>query len=89
MFRVDGHVSSSVDCGNGFTAVSLLSNSSRSTQQICTAFFRMSSILQFKNIFKRDFPGGPVAKTLFSHCRGPKFTSLIRELDPTCSDAGR
>ena len=29
----------------------------------------------------RDFPGGPVAKTLCSQCR---VRSLVRELDATC-----
>ena len=31
-----------------------------------------------------DSPGGPVAKTLLSQCRGPGFDPLVRELDPTC-----
>ena len=33
----------------------------------------------------RDFPGGPVAKTARSQCRGPRFVpSLVGELEPTC-----
>ena len=32
----------------------------------------------------RDFPGGPEAKIPYSHCREPKFDSLVRDLDPTC-----
>ena len=32
----------------------------------------------------RDFPGGPVARTPRSQCRGPGVQSLVRELDPTC-----
>ena len=32
----------------------------------------------------RDFPGGPVAKTLCSQWRGPWVWSLVREIDPTC-----
>ena len=30
-----------------------------------------------------DFPGGPVAKTAGSQCRG-RVRSLVRELDPEC-----
>ena len=33
---------------------------------------------------ERDFPGGPVAKTLSSQCRGGWVQSLVRELDPAC-----
>ena len=32
---------------------------------------------------RRDFLGGPVAKTLGLQCRGPGLQSLVRELDPT------
>ena len=32
----------------------------------------------------RDFPGGPVAKTLHLRCRGPGVPSLVGELDPRC-----
>ena len=32
----------------------------------------------------RDFPSGPVAKTLSSQCKGPGVRFLVRELDPTC-----
>ena len=32
----------------------------------------------------QDFPGGPVAKTLCSQCRGLGVQALVRELDPTC-----
>ena len=32
----------------------------------------------------RDFPGGPVVKTLRSQCKGPRVQSLVRELDPAC-----
>ena len=31
-----------------------------------------------------NFPGGPVAKTLCSQCRGAWVQSLVRELNPTC-----
>ena len=31
-----------------------------------------------------DFPGGPVAKTPCSQCRGPGVPSLVGKLDPTC-----
>ena len=30
---------------------------------------------------KKDFPGGPVAKTPCSQCRGPGIQSLVRELE--------
>ena len=30
-----------------------------------------------------DFPGGSVAETLRSQCRGSRFDLLVRELDPT------
>ena len=29
------------------------------------------------------FPGGPVARTLCSQCRGARVSSLVRKLDPT------
>ena len=32
---------------------------------------------------ERDFPGGPLAKSACSHCKGPQF-DLVRELDPIC-----
>ena len=28
----------------------------------------------------RDFPGGPVAETMSSQCKGPGVRSLVREL---------
>jgi len=31
----------------------------------------------------KDFPGSEVAKTSGSQWRGPRFLSLLRELDPT------
>ena len=34
----------------------------------------------------RDFPGGPVAKTLSSQLREVWVRSLVRELEPTCSN---
>ena len=40
------------------------------------------------NYFKSlqgNFPGGPVAKTPGSRCRGPGVQSLVKERDPTCS----
>ena len=33
----------------------------------------------------KDLPGGPVAETPCSQCRGPRVRSLVRELDPTGS----
>ena len=33
----------------------------------------------------RDFPGGPVAKTLLA-MQGPQVQSLVRELDPACQN---
>ena len=32
----------------------------------------------------RDFPSGPVVKTLHSQCRGPRFNPWVRELDLPC-----
>ena len=31
-----------------------------------------------------DFPGGPVAKTPFFHCRGNGFDPWLENNDPTC-----
>ena len=46
---------------------------------------RIHSIyMKFKKKQQRDFPGGPVAKTLCTLNVGDRFKSLIRELDPTC-----
>jgi len=36
------------------------------------------------NCFKRDSPGGPVAKTPLLPMLGAQVRSLVRELDPTC-----
>ena len=36
-----------------------------------------------------DFPGGPVAKTPCSQCRGPGVQSLVKELDPMCCNKNR
>ena len=41
-----------------------------------------SSTQSYKNTCQ-DFPGGPVAKTPSSQCRGPGFDPWS-ELDPTC-----
>ena len=42
-------------------------------------------ILRFCSINSaRDFPGGPVAKTLCSRGRGPRFKSLVGELASAC-----
>ena len=43
-----------------------------------------SMYMKFKKKRQRDFPGGPVAKTLCTLKVGARFKSLIRELDPTC-----
>ena len=40
--------------------------------------------VQAKTGSVRDFPGGPLAKTPHSQCRGPGFNPLVSELDPTC-----
>ena len=32
------------------------------------------------------FPGGPVTKTPCSKCKGAQVQSLVRELDPACSN---
>ena len=32
-----------------------------------------SLLVQVKKPVPRDFPGGPVVKTLHSQCRGPRF----------------
>ena len=36
-------------------------------------------------LVSRGFPGGPVAKTE-QPMQGPQVWSLVRELDPTCSN---
>ena len=33
---------------------------------------------------ERDFPGGPVVKTLCFHCQGPWFSPWSENQDPTC-----
>ena len=38
----------------------------------------------FLKLIYWDFPGGPVAKTLCSHCGGPWVPTVVRELDPAC-----
>ena len=38
--------------------------------------------LGMSKICKRDFPGGPVARTLVLPVQGTQVRSLIRELDP-------
>ena len=37
-----------------------------------TKLFSISIVLQLKNVMEQDFPGGPLVKTLSSHCRGPR-----------------
>ena len=37
--------------------------------------------LLWRNVYSRDFPGGPVAKTLCSQCREPGFSP---GRGPTC-----
>ena len=47
--------------------------------------FNWVIITYVKRIFSSgDFPGCLVVKTPSSQFRGPKFDSLVRELDPTC-----
>ena len=41
-----------------------------------------ASIIYLK--LSRDFPGGPVAKTLGFHCRGPRFDPWSGKSDPAC-----
>ena len=36
---------------------------------------------------RRDFPGGPVVKTLRFHCRGHRFDPWLGNYDPTCHEA--
>ena len=47
-------------------------------------FFLMSSLpsLTFSFLFKGpgEFPRSPAAGTLYFHCQGPRFDSLVREL---------
>ena len=33
---------------------------------------------------KRDFPGGPVVKTLRPHCRGHRFNPWLGNEEPAC-----
>ena len=40
----------------------------------------VSSLYIKKKKKLKDFPGGPVAKTPRSQCRGPRVRSLVREL---------
>ena len=40
-------------------------------------------MMQVKTLPGRDFPGGPVAKTPSSQCRGLWVWPLVKELDPT------
>ena len=47
----------------------------------CTSY---TSKVMLKIPQARDFPSGPVAKTLSSQCKGPVVRFLVRELDPTC-----
>ena len=35
-----------------------------------------------------DFPGGPVAETPHSQCRGPGVRFLVRKLELTCHNKG-
>ena len=34
---------------------------------------------------KRDFPGGPVVRTLYFHCREHRFSPWLTKRDPVCS----
>ena len=43
----------------------------------------MSSILQFKKQ-NREFPGGPVVKTLHFHCKGHRFDPWLGNKNPKC-----
>lgn len=55
----------------------------RDKQSLISIYLLMKLILAFiKSAFEGDFPGSPVAKTLCSQCRGPRFNSCS-ELDPT------
>ena len=42
------------------------------------------SVLPVKMEHSRNFPGGPVIKTLSFHCRGPRFDPWSRNEDLTC-----
>ena len=44
---------------------------------------RHHEIISFKKSYVRDFPGGPVAKTVLPML-GAQVQSLVRELDPMC-----
>ena len=54
---------------------------------VCSGSSRPTRMKRCKESFKTDgirgFPGGPVAKTLHSQCRGPRFNPSSK-LDPTC-----
>ena len=34
---------------------------------------------------KRDFPGGPVVRTLYFHCREHRFSPWLMNREPICS----
>ena len=40
--------------------------------------------MDLKNILDRDFPGGPVVKTLYFHCRGTLYFPWMGNEDSTC-----
>ena len=42
-----------------------------------------------KNSMDRDFPGGPVIKTLSFHCRGHRFNPGRGTKIPTCCGVGK
>ena len=50
---------------------------------MCVLYMVDFSLFDLKHT--RDFPGGPVAKTLPSQCSGTGLAlCLVKELDPTC-----
>ena len=46
-------------------------------------FKRMVRLGLTEKVKCRDFPGGPVARTLCFQCRGPGFDPWFREIDHT------
>ena len=57
------------------------------TQRMCTLneyHLLLQVHIKCNKYFPKDFPGDPVAKTLYSQSRGKGVRSLVKELESTC-----